>query len=183
MNETINAIFDRRSIRSFTAEPLAKEQINTLAEVAMASPSGMNLQPWLFHFVTDQARISAVSEAAVSFFRKTNNQAVIDRIASRHPSIFYGAPLVVFITTPKDNPSGVDVGIAVANLVIAAQSMGLGSCIIGMASAAFGSDQAADVARLLEVPDDRAFVVSIAIGHPAATKEAHERNPEKVKFL
>lgn len=183
MNETINAIFDRRSIRSFKAEPLTQDQIGTLAEVALASPSGMNLQPWLFHFVSDPAKIAAVSEAAIGFFRKTGNQAVLDRIASRHPSIFYGAPLVIFITTPKDNPSGVDTGIAVANLAIAAQSMGLGSCIIGMASAAFGSDQGAEVARLLEIPDDRAFMVSIAIGHPAMTKEAHERNPDKVKFI
>lgn len=183
MNETINAIFDRRSVRAYTAESLTQEQISILADVALASPSGMNLQPWLFHFVTDQSKISAVSEAAVSFFRKTNNQAVLDRIASRHPSIFYGAPLVVFITTPKDSPSGVDVGIAVANLAIAAQSMGLGSCIIGMAAAAFGSDQSAEVASQLEIPDDHAFIVSIAIGHPAMTKEAHELNPEKVKFI
>ena len=60
---------------------------------------------------------------------------------------------------------------------------GLGSCIIGLAAAAFGSDQASDVARVLEIPDGRAFSISIAIGHPAATKEAHERNPEKIKFL
>lgn len=183
MNDTINAIFDRRSIRAYTAEPLTEEQLKTLAEIAMASPTGMNLQPWLFHFATDQAKIAVVSEAAVSYFRKTGNQVVLDRIASRHPSIFYGAPLVVFITMPKDNPSGVDAGIAVANLAIAAQSMGLGSCIIGMASAAFASDQAADAARVLEIPDDRAFIISIAIGHPAMTKEAHERNPEKVKFI
>lgn len=183
MNETLSAIFDRRSIRAYTAEPLTEEQIKTLAEVALASPTGMNLQPWLFHFVTDQARLDIVNEASLNYFRKIGNQAVLDRIASRHASIFYGAPLVVFITMPKDNPSGVDAGIAAANLAIAAQSMGLGSCIIGLAAAAFGSDQASDVARVLEIPDGRAFSISIAIGHPAATKEAHERNPEKIKFL
>lgn len=187
MNEIIKAILDRRSIRGFTSEQLTDAQVDTLAEVALASPSAMNQQPWIFHFVRDTEKIAAISDAAVAFFRKTGNQAVLDRIASRHSSIFYGAPLVVFITMPKDSLTNtmrcIDAGIAAENLAIAAQSMGLGSCIIGMAAVAFNGDQAADIARLIDMPDDHAFMISIAIGHAAVSKDAHEHNPEKVKRI
>ncbi|MGI6333873.1 MAG: nitroreductase family protein [Saccharofermentanales bacterium] len=183
MNETIKAIFDRRSIRKFKPDRLTDEQIETLIQVALASPSGMDLQPWLFHFITNQDKISRISEAVLETFRKAGNQALLDRMAARHPSIFYGAPLLVVISMPQDNLSGVDAGIAIENLAIAAQSMGLGSCIIGMAAAGFNGDEGDELASLIEMPADHAFMISIAIGHPAMTKEAHIRNRKKIKVI
>lgn len=187
MNDTIRAILDRRSIRGFTPDPLTPVQLETLSQVALASPSAMNQQPWLFHFVTDQAVISRISASAVDFFRSSGNQAVLDRIASRHASIFYGAPLVVFISMSKEcqknTMNGVDAGIAAENLVIAAQSMGLGSCIIGMAAVAFSGEDSAGIAGLIDMPESNAFMISIAIGRPAMSKDAHEQNPEKVKWI
>ena len=52
MNETIKAILDRRSIRNFKNIPLTDEQIQTFAQVALASPTGMDRQPWIFRLVT-----------------------------------------------------------------------------------------------------------------------------------
>jgi len=104
-------------------------------------------------------------------------------MAARHESIFYGAPLVVLISMPKDADGGLDAGIAAANLAIAAQSMGLGSCIIGLAAAAFSGSKGFQMARQVQWPDDHEFAISVAIGHPAITKEPHERHPEKVRFI
>lgn len=180
MNDTLKAIFDRRSIRRFEDTPLTAEEISTLENVALASPSGMDRQPWLFHFITDQKVISEISEGALDTFRRDGNQAILDRMAARHPSIFYGAALLVVISMPKDNPSGVDAGIAAENLAIAAQSMGLGSCIIGLAAASFSGVRGDAMCKLIGMPDDNCFMVSVAIGHPAMTKEAHESHPEKI---
>ena len=116
-------------------------------------------------------------------FRKAGNQELLDRMAARHPSIFYGAPLLVVISMSQDNLSGVDAGIAIENLAIAAQSMGLGSCIIGMAAAGFNGDEGDELARLIEMPADHAFVISIAIGYPAMSKKAHARNRDKIKIV
>lgn len=180
INDTLKAIFARRSIRNFKSIPLTAEQIDTLAEVALASPTGMNRQPWLFHFITDPLKIEAISEAALNYFRQQGNTTVLDRMASRHRSLFYGAPLVIIISLPKDFGSQIDAGIAVENLAIAAQSMGLGSCIIGLAEAAFEGSQEESIARMIALPDSHEFAISIAIGQAAISKEAHERHPEKV---
>ncbi len=183
MNETLKNIFDRRSIRRFEEKALTQDQLETLADVALASPTGMNRQPWQFHFVTDTAAIEAISEAALMTFRQNGSQDVLDRVAARHKSLFYGAPLVVFITTAQDTYAKIDAGIAVSNLAIAAQSMGLGSCIIALAGAAFQGDQAKESAGLIQMPATHEFAISIAIGHPAMTKDAHERHPEKVILI
>lgn len=69
------------------------------------------------------------------------------------------------------------------NLAIAAQSMGLGSCIIGMAAASFSGPMGQAMRDRMDWPADHDFVISIAIGHPAMSKDAPERHPEKVRII
>lgn len=181
-NDTLKAIQNRRSIRKFLPQPLTQAETQALAEAALASPTGMNRQDWLFTFITNQDLIADLNQAAMQTFRETGNEAVIKRIKARHESIFYGTPLLILITQPKDQ-DGLDAGIAVGVLAVAAQSMGLGSCIIGLADAAFSGSRAAEMARKTGMPEDHRFAISIAIGYPAISKEAHERRPEKIRYI
>lgn len=183
-NETLRLIDERRSIRKFTAEPLTEVQITILTQAALASPSAINGQPWRFHFITNQEVISIVNDAALMKFDDDGNQAVFDRLAERKTrSIFYGAPLLVIITVTNDDKTGyamIDAGIAAENIVIAAQSIGLGSCIIGMADAAFFSTAQATVRSAIQMADDHVFAISIAIGHPAMSKVPHKVLPDRL---
>ena len=61
--------------------------------------------------------------------------------------------------------------------------MGLGSCIIGLARAAFMGDQADEMSRLVGFPESSAFMISIAIGRAATTTDPHVQHPEKVTVL
>lgn len=178
-NLAIQAILDRRSIRNFTGEPLTAAEIDLFEQVALASPTGMNGQPWQFHFILDQSVILDISRATLEAFEQMGNTEVLERMRSRHESIFYGAPFVVVISLPTD-ASGVDSGIAVQNLAIAAQSIGLGSCIIGLAGVGFSGSRKAELAKRIGMEEDRQFSISIAIGHPAMTKDAHEIKPNRV---
>jgi nitroreductase len=177
INETLNLIHERRSIRKFTAEPLTDDQISTLTEAALASPSAMNSQPWRFHFISNLEIIAQINQAAQAKFTESGNQIVLDRLAERQAtSIFYGAPLVVVVSIPNNNKSGyalIDVGIAVENIILAAQSLGLGSCVIGMADAAFSGFPRMTIGRAIQMPEDHDFAISLAVGHPAMTKSAH----------
>jgi nitroreductase len=181
-SETIQSIMERRSIRNFLAQPLTADELAVLRDAALASPSAVNAQPWQFHFITSQPVIEAINLAALDHFRKTGNQSVLDRMSARHPSIFYGAPLLVIITLPQGRGL-LDAGIAAENLALAAQGLGLGSCIIGLAEAAFLSDAAAAITRQLKMPAGYEFAISVAIGHPAMTKEAHDTRPEKITWI
>ena len=184
-NPTLQAIFDRRSIRKYAPEPLTEDQLETLVQVALASPTARDRQAWHFAFVADPARIAEVSGAAIETFRRNGDQAVLDRLASRGGGLFYEAPLVVFVSCPGDDHDykGLDCGIAVENLAIAATSMGLGSCIIAMARAAFQGEAGDALARRIGMPDGASFAISIAIGRAAVGKDPHPRDRTKVTVL
>lgn len=182
MNETIRTILERASIRGFSATPLTREERDLLEQAVLASPSGMNAQPWHFTFVTDQTTITAVSEAALDTFRRAGNQTVLDRMAARHPSLFYGAAAVVFISlAPGASP--IEAGIAAQTLALAARSLGLGSCIIGLAGAAFSGPDGPALSERLEFPEGYAFGISVAIGHPTVEKAPHTPDPDKITWI
>ncbi|MDD2534615.1 MAG: nitroreductase [Eubacteriales bacterium] len=185
--ETITFIKNRRSIRKFLPDVLTNDQIQLLSDVALASPSAMNQQPWRFHFITNPAILREVNEAALTRFREEGNSGVIDRLVARgSDSLFYGAPLVVIISAERKLMAGyamIDSGIAVQTLAIAAESIGLGSCIIGLTAAAFKGSARAPLGRLIHMPDDHEFAISIAIGHPAMSKDAHEIMPDRLVII
>ncbi|MBQ2816666.1 MAG: nitroreductase [Clostridia bacterium] len=169
MNEVLKAISDRRSIRGYKDEPLKKEQVDALVKAALESPSARNFQPWHFSFLQGRRDILDM----------------INEAAGVKTDIFYGAPLVVFISAAKGAYffTPIDCGIAVENLALAAHSMGLGSVILGMPRAAFETDKGEEICKLLKFPEDHEFKIAIAIGIPTTTKEAHPIGEGKVDFV
>lgn len=57
MNETIQTILTRRSIRSFKEQPIAKEDLDLMIQAALHAPSGMGLQTWQFTVITNPEKI------------------------------------------------------------------------------------------------------------------------------
>lgn len=172
MNEVLNAIRDRRSIRAYTDEPIAKEQLSILMDAALQSPSARNLQPYHFAFVTDADVLSEFTrDAQIALSRRENAG---ERVKDPSYDVRYQAPLVVFIFATIPGPfTLVDCGIACENLALAAHSMNLGSVILGMPRDVFHSEFAEKWYKKLCPNEKGEFAIAIAIGHPAATKEAH----------
>lgn len=174
MNETVKAILDRRSIRAYKDEPVSEQALDILRQCALASPTARNLQSWHFSFVTDRSVIDEVDAATMEALAANGNAAMAERMRQRGGAIFYKAPLVVFVSGDNDNRwSDIDAGIAAENLAVAAHAMGLGSVIIGLCAAAFGGDEGERLGALLRFPKGHSFRIAVAIGHPAAGKEAH----------
>ena len=186
--ETLDLIQKRRSIRKFSAELVTEDQIRTLVEAAQAAPSAMNQQPWRCHFITSPKVIQEINSAAFAKFRADGSQGVIDRLAARGSTddVFYGAPLVVIITAERSQMAGygmLDCGIVAQTIALAAEAIGLGSCIIGLTAAAFSGLARTSIGHLIQMPDSHEFAISIAIGHPLTTKEPHERQPERIAII
>ncbi len=177
MNRTLELIQERSSIRRFKKDPLTEAEINTLKRAALATPTGQNFQELRYAFVTDQKIIKAVDERCFH-----HNPEMLERLKSRDSdSIFYGAPLVVFVSAKDTTWAAADSGIAVAILALAAQSMGLGSVILGMPRAAFMHDDPQNCCALLGMEEGEKFRLAIAIGHPDTTKEQHDKDPTHIR--
>jgi len=182
-NPVQQAILGRRSIRAFRPDAVTEDQLAALTAAALASPSAMDRQPWEFLFITKAAVLDQIAASALKTFEAQGNLALVERIQSRGGTILYGAPLLVIITLPKDSPAmnHADVGIAAQTLALAAQGLGLGSCIVAMAGAAFQGPDAEACRAAVGWEEGREFALSVVIGSPATTKDAHAVHPEKIR--
>jgi nitroreductase len=170
-NPVLTAISERRSIRQYKPEQITEGQLQALLQAAVESPSARNLQPWHFTVVQDAAMLAEVNTEATA-------------ILGREGDIFYAAPTAIFISADRENSWGkLDSGIAVQNIAIAAQSMGLGSVILGLPAAAFKGLRTEYFAKLLKFPTTHEFAIAIAVGYPDCTKEAHPVEDGRVDYV
>lgn len=94
--------------------------------------------------------------------------------------VFHGAPVVIFITSPKDNEwAGLETGMCAQNMMLAAKSLGLDTCPVGLAKFI---DQTATYHRL-EVPAEEQVQLAVVIGYGAEKPEAHPRAKHTTIFI
>ena len=171
-NPVLQAIADRRSIRPYKDEKIAREQIDILLKAAQEAPSARNSQPWHFSVVQDPLLLKEISDEA-------------SKVAEEDwGDIFFAAPMAVFLSCDATSRWGrLDCGIAVQTIALAAHSLGLGSVILGRPEPAFIGPKADHYKKRLKFPETYSFAVAIAIGIPAGTKEAHPIEPGRISFV
>jgi len=141
--EVSEAIRVRRSVRSFSDEPVPSDALAKVLEAGRISPSASNKQPWHFIVVTDEGRRRGLSEGRYAKFL-TQCPAVIVGCGDR---------------VRAEKWYKVDVTIALQTMVLQATSEGLGTCWIG-------SFDGPSVRSLLKIPDNYEVVAMLAVGYP-----------------
>ena len=183
-NETLNLISARRSHRAYEKTPLTKEQLDALLKAAVESPSAVNRQPWHFTVVRNQELLNEMNEAVWEQMMKRNPEMRSPRFQDKDFHVFYHAPTVIVISGMPDNHyTEIDGGIAVENIALAAESLDLGSVILGMPRDAFLGERADYFRKALKFPEGWDFVIAIAIGVPKDTKEAHPLKEDRIAFV
>lgn len=186
MNETIKSIMQRVSVRKFTADPVKPEDQKAILDAGLAAPSAANRQPWKFLVYGDKAGILEMEKHLVDKAMDGGDETAIQRLRERDYKIFFDAPMLVFVVSKLDGHFDMmDCGIAVENMVIAAQSLGYGSIILGGARAAFLGEKKQHFEQLLEFPEGYGFAAGVAIGvaDAAALKAPHELDRSKISYL
>lgn len=163
-NPVIQAITERRSVRRYTGEKLTQEQLETIAQCALWAPSAMNQQTTKIVVTQDRALIEELGADA------------------GRQGFDYGAPCFVFFYGQQGNKWGTgNAALAVQNAALAAQSMGLGSVVIGCVYDYLQSAEGkAKWNAKLGVPESHEFILGLLVGHPAETPAAKERLQENL---
>ncbi len=175
----LEAISNRRSHRAYRAEQIPEETLAAILKAGLEAPSARNRQPWHFSVVQDAALIQRVHDEAA---RVLGNGG--PRFSDPDFQIFYHAPTVIFLFGEKDFAwSQVDCGIAVENMALAAEGLGVGSVILGMPKPAFTGEKAGELRQCLRCPEGYDFVIALALGYAADTKDAHELREEKISRI
>lgn len=183
MNQVLHTIAARRSHRQYTAEQLTQTQLDSILEAALQSPSAINAQPWHFTVVQNQELLGKINQAARTEALKREPAMRSPRFEDPAFHIFYHAPTVIFLSAQETPFSRIDCGIAVQNIALAAESLGLGSVILGLPHEAFAGDEKEALMQALRFPQGHGFIIAIAIGTPADQKEAHEQKPDRISYV
>ncbi len=171
-NETLDAIYSRRSVRDYLPDQIPDDIIRELIRAGSYAPSAVNKQPWRFVVIKNRDLINRLSEKARELWmeqeaKSTNPELIgLANMVSRPGfNIFFNAPLLIMIFSHPDAFSPqIDCALAAGNMMLAARSLGIGSCWIGLASPLGGVPA---IMEELGVPAHCKLVGSLIFGYPA----------------
>lgn len=152
-NPVLDAIRNRRSVVRFESTQVDEKLIEDILEAGRWAPSWLNKQPWNFVVVTDKNIKEKISEVVPTIFVQGLKEAPVC--------------IVVCVDTSEDPYHFVEAGsVASQNMVLAAQSLGLNSCWIGIFDIKNNKNSAeTKVKQLLGIPKDHRVISVLPIGH------------------
>jgi nitroreductase len=158
--DALEAILTRRSIRSYTDEPVSEEHLDVLVRSAMAAPSAMNERGTRLVVVRDRDTLERMSKGAPFAGMLARAQVGIvvagDTLADRIPGMRYWT---------------IDASAATENILVAAHALGLGAVWIGVYP---WRSRMRAVANVVGLPRHVKPLAMVAIGHPAETPKSRE---------
>ena len=175
MNQALETILSRRSIRSYLDKPIPDADLKTIIKAGLYAPSAKNKQDWHFTVITNKDTIDQMNAMAIEGMKRLG----LDKTEDDH--IFHHAPVVIVLSSKIAGFSGVNVGCAVENMALAAHAMGYGSCIIGQTRYMYHKANKIDVDKMLKVPEGYEHDIAICFGYPA--EEAPEAKARKEKIV
>jgi glutathione peroxidase-family protein len=178
VNPVLNSIMARRSIRKYLDKPVEHEKLEVIVKCGINAPSGMNRQPWIVRVVEDQKLIADVTEVY-----KQENAEMVKRDKD-FKNMFRNAPNLICVCTPANGGGELDAGLLGENMMLAAQSLGLGTCCLGgPVRFLLSNEKCKFFLDRLDIPADYKLNYIIAIGYPDEQPEVKPRDVSKVKFI
>lgn len=176
-NEVIKAIMDRRSIRKYKDTPVEHDKLELIAQCGINAPNGLNQQKWAIRVVEDKTWIEETTE----IFKKINPDFA--KMDKNFKNMYRNAPNVICIATP-DGVSSVDAGMLGENMMLAAHSLGLGTCCLGSSPHFLNSNaEFKPYVDKLNLPDGYKLCIILAVGYPDESPEAKPRDESKIEYI
>jgi len=173
-NPVVQAIFARRSIRKFTEQAIPRPVLDMILKAGYYAPSGHNMQSWRFTVLTDKCAIETLKE-------KT-------RIAAKAGKIhFYGfenPKVLVLVSNDNRNMDGCqDSSCAAQNIMLAAQSYGIGSVWLNPLMTLRNAEPVAGLLDSYGIPRNHTVWAAIALGYPVAEGTLLAKKKEVIHFI
>ena len=160
LNPVLSTIMARRSVRKYMDKPVEHKKLETVALAGINAPSARNWQNWAVRIIEDQKLMADVKDMCRN------------------------APNLICVCAPADGRFDLDAGLLGENMMLAAQSLGLGTCIQTGPVSFLTTDEKAKAFRdSLDIPADYKLLFIIAIGYPDEQPDARPRDASKVKFI
>ncbi|WP_297428977.1 nitroreductase [Clostridium sp.] len=172
MNEVLQNILSRRSVRQFKPEQIKDDELKLILEAGTYAPSGMNKQSWQFTVVQNKEKMEQLAKVI---------REALGRDAGYN---FYAPPTLIMLSNDKDNTNGLaDCACALENIFLMANSLGIGSCWINQLKTICDEKEVREVLTSFGIPENHIVWGIAAVGYPESTPKAHERKDGVIKFV
>ena len=175
-NQVLEIIEKRSSARAYSEEKPTQAELDAILEAGLQAPTGMNQKEIRFSVVDGNNPILAELDEEKRRLRGQEKQP---------HNFYYEAPVLIFLSAEDDFKwSKVDAGIAVQNMALAAESLGLGNLIIGCVYDALRGEKKEYFSQALQIPEGYSFEIALAVGHKTDDKTPHDYSyEEQVKIV
>ncbi|QDR82641.1 nitroreductase family protein [Sporomusa termitida] len=181
MNAALANIFTRRSVRAFTNEQLAKEHLHTILMAGSYAPNGMGRQTWRFTAIQNPAVLKKVNATigqallSIPIVAATHPYIVslIEKAKTANADFLYKAPTFILVSNLKDDGNSMpDSALAIGNMMLAAHSLGIGSCWLNQLPGLTHMPLIRELLTELDVPGNHIVYGSVVMGYAAAEPQA-----------
>ena len=171
MNEVMQNIVTRRSVRKFTDQHISAKELEQIVEAAVYAPSAMNRQSWHFTVIRSREKIQKLA-------------AAIGGVLGNAAYNCYEPDTMILVAADRDNANGqLDTGCAMENIFLAAHSLGIGSVWINQARGICDEPAVRGVPEEYGVPDTHVVWGMAALGYAAETPADKPRSAGTVNYV
>ena len=192
MNEVLENIKNRRSVRSYKPDPIPRDILKKIIDAGNMAPTGVGRQPWRFVVVEDPEFKRKLSQVAFIFLKGGGSPEIYKLLkymeARYEEPIYHSAPVILFVIgTAKASPThlkkseAIDCALASQNIMLAACSMGVGSCMVGLGSMGLKDDP--KIVEALELKEEETLYLPIILGYPDRYPGPPRKKPPVVKWI
>ena len=169
MTEVIKSIISLRSVKSYKPDAVPAELLDAVLEAGTYAPTGRNMQSPIIIAVTDKATRDKLSRLNAEVMGMDGDP-------------FYGAPAVLVVLADRSRSTYLyDGSLVMENLMLAAHSLGLGSCWIHRAKEVFDSEEGKEILASLGIEGDYEGIGNCILGY--ADQEPKPRVPRKDNYI
>ena len=205
MNPVLEAIKTRRSVRSYETEAVPRDVIETIIEAGNWAPTANDWQRWRFVIVVDDGFRHKLINAALPVWKKVltglikseddylreyftdffprclgwppqSYEAAMRQARDLEDGMYWGAPVVIFVI----GTAAQECAMVCENMMLAATSLGLGSCIVGFGAQVTGD---AEIVEALELDENEKIYGPVVIGYPEIDPEPPKKKDPVVKWI
>lgn len=183
--KVIETIMKRRSTRIYSEQQLTDSEIKQIIEAGCYAPSAHNCQSTHFTVVQNKEFLTKLNDETKNIL-KTHPDEIFRKMANNSKyDIFYNAPTVVLVSgdskgiLPETNCSA-----AIQNMLLAAESLDIGTCWVGLVAFAFGGENGDALKAELQIAEDYKVYYAVTLGYKKIPDgNAPKRKENKVNYV
>lgn len=168
--DVLTVIHQRKSVRTYTGEPVGLPELRELVRAGFAAPTAGNARPWAFVIVTDRARLDALADA-MPYGKMLKKAPAAIAVCGVESAFRSGESREMWVQ---------DCSAATENILLAAEGTGLGAVWLGVYPY---KDRSASISSILKLPEGIVPFSLISVGRPAGAEKPKQKYDPSRLFL